>query len=162
MTTSLDFEALQDKCIKILNKNTLIVLATAYNGHVRSRTVDYINNGMQIGFLTWQDTAKMEHIKHNPRVALCVKNLQIEGQVSVLGHPSLAEHQPFMESYKERLPIPYHNFVPQDNVTLCMVEPALAIVMTYEAQHLYLDHLDLTQRTAFRKELSPWNPEASG
>jgi len=38
-----------------------------------------------------------------------------------------------------------------------MVEPALLILMKYEDNHLYLDHLDVIQQIALRKELSPWN-----
>ena len=59
--------------------------------------------------------------------------------------------------YKERHPSPYRNFISIANSTLIMVEPALLILMKYEDNHLYLDHLDVIQQIALRKELSPWN-----
>ena len=158
MDTSLNLEELQKGCIKFLNARKYISVATAYNNRVRSRVVDYANRGLQIGFITWENTIKIDHFKKNPLVSLCVDALQIEGTVKILGHPHLAEHAPFMELYKERHPSPYGNFVSIANSTLIMVEPTLLILMKYEDNHLYLDHLDVIQQIAFRKELSPWNP----
>ena len=74
-----------------------------------------------------------------------------------MGHPGLAENKDFIESYKERHAMPYNNFIGMKNTTLIMVEPTLTIMMVYEANHFYLDHLDLSQETAYRKMLSPWN-----
>ena len=157
MNTSLNFEELKERNLKLLNKNKLISFATAYNGRIKSRIVDYYNIGLQIGFITWKNTAKIEHIKNNPIVSLCIENLHIEGKARLRGHPSLAENRTFMKFYKKRHPTPYNNFIEMENTTLVMIEPILSILMTYEENYFYLDHLDLLQKTAFRKMLSPWN-----
>jgi general stress protein 26 len=161
MNTSLNFEALYDTCLTVLNENSLIYLATADNDRVRSRVVDYANNGLHIGFITWCNTEKKEDITHHPQVSLSVNNLQIEGIAKVIGPPQLSEHKTFMELYRARNPNPYHNFIAMNDVALIMVESTLAIVMTYKEGYLYLDHLDIIKHRAFRKQLSPWKPDVS-
>jgi len=158
MNTSLNFKELEGRCIKLLNDKKYIYLATAYQNQVRSRVVDYVNKGIQIGFITWENTVKMEHLKKNPLVSLSLDALQIEGTAKILGHPTLTENAAFMELYKERHSSPYKNFISLANSTLIMVEPTLLILMKYADNHLYSDHLDIIHQIAFRKELSPWNP----
>ena len=153
------FDSLYETCVKILDDNGLIYLATADDSRVRVRVVDYANIGLRLGFITWPHTVKMEHLKLNPRVSLCVANLQIEGVASAAGHPGLAEHEELMRIYRDRHQVPYHNFIAMDDVELITVEFALAVIMTYEDGYLYLDHLDLAQSRAFRQKLSPWNPD---
>ena len=157
MNTSLNIDKLKNKKLKILNENKLIYFSTVCDGRVKTRIVDYYNEGLRIGFITWTDSIKVQHIKRNPIVSLCIKNLQLEGRAKLMGHPGLAENKDFIESYKERHAMPYNNFIGMKNTTLIMVEPTLTIMMVYEANHFYLDHLDLSQETAYRKMLSPWN-----
>jgi uncharacterized pyridoxamine 5'-phosphate oxidase family protein len=156
MNSSLDFMNVQEKCIQYLNERKFISLATALQNEVRSRIVDYVNDGIRIGFITWENTVKMNHLRKNPRVSLSVEALQIEGTAKIVGHPDLPENAAFMDLYKERHPSPYKNFISLQNSILIMVEPALLILMSYEPDHLLLDHLDVLQQKAFRKELSPW------
>jgi general stress protein 26 len=153
---AMEFAQLQDRCIRFLNERRYIYAATSYKDQVRSRIVDYVNDGLRIGFLTWDHTIKIGHIKNNPRVSLCVDALQIEGTAAISGHPSVVENAALMEIYKQRHPTPYRNFVSQSNTLLIKVEPTLLILMKYEEGHLCLDHLDVIQQRAFRKILSPW------
>jgi hypothetical protein len=159
MNTSLDFEKLKGRCLKILNENNYISLATALNNRVKARVVDYVNLDLTIGFITWTHTEKMDHLKDNPAVSLCINNLQIEGKALVSGHPGLPENRAFGESFQKRNPNPYKNFIAMEDVTTIMVPPSLMILMTYADKHLYSDHLDIIRNTAFRKVLSPWNAE---
>ena len=159
MNQPLDFEKLKSKCVKILDENKYISVATAQDGRVRVRVVDYANVDLSIGFLTWVHSLKMEHIRHNPQIALCINNLQIEGRAVMTGHPGLESNRLFIERFQERNPNPYRNFIQRDDVTTIMVEPALMIVMTYADKHLYSDHLDLIQQTATRVVLSSWDAE---
>jgi len=156
MEGAMELAELQDRCIRFLNERKYISVATSYKEHVRSRVVDFVNDGLRIGFLTWDHTIKIVHIRNNPRVSLCVDALQIEGTASILGHPNLAENAALMEKYKQRHPIPYKNFVSQADTVLIKIEPTLLMLMKYEAEHLYLDHLDIIQQQAYRKTLSPW------
>jgi hypothetical protein len=156
MNTPLDFQELNAKCIKYLNDRKFISVATAYQNQVRARVVDYCNQGIQVGFITWENTIKMDHLKKNPNISLCVDALQVEGTAKIIGHPALPENKGFMEIYEKRHPSPHKNFISQKNVTLIMVEPTLLIQMQYETGHLFLDHLNINQQSAYRKELSPW------
>jgi general stress protein 26 len=158
MNDLVDFGQLQDRCTKYLNDRKYISLATAYQDRVRARVVDYVNDGLKICFLTWADTIKMDHLKKNPWVSLCIEALQVEGKVFIGGHPSLEGNAPFMELYKERHPSPFKNFISQSNTLLITIEPTLFILMKYEHRQLVLDHLDMVQMSAFRKVLSPWDP----
>ncbi len=152
----MEFAELQERCIKFLNDRKFISVATSYRDQVRSRVVDYVNDGLRIGFLTWDHTVKIEHLKNNPRVSLCVDALQIEGTATISGHPALAGNAALMEIYKQRHPTPYKNFTSQADTLLIKIEPTLLMLMKYEDGHLYLDHLDVIQKRAFRKVLSPW------
>lgn len=158
MSYSLDYNQLQEICVNYLNERKFISVATSYRDRVRARVVDYVNDGLRIAFLTWQGTVKMEHLKQNPRIALCVDSLQVEGRASVMGHPSVAENRRFMDIYKERHPSPFRNFIDQPDILLISVEPELMILMKYERRHLYLDHLDILKQEASRDVLSPWDP----
>jgi uncharacterized pyridoxamine 5'-phosphate oxidase family protein len=157
MNTPLNVEKLKNENLKVLHKNKLIYLATACEGRVKSRVVDYHNEGLTIGFITWTDSIKIQHMKRNPLVSLCIQNLQIEGKAKLLGHPGLEENKEFTELYKERHPTPFNNFIQMENVSLVMVEPLLTIMMIYEENYFYLDHLDVVSNVAFRRALSPWN-----
>ncbi len=156
MGSAMEFAKLQDRCVRFLNERKFISVATSYKDQVRSRVVDYVNDGLRIGFLTWDHTIKIGHIKNNPRVSLCVDALQIEGTASLAGHPNLSVNAALMEIYKQRHPTPFKNFVSQSNTLLIKVEPTLLMLMKYEDGHLYLDHLDIVGQRAFRKVLSPW------
>ena len=157
MGSPLEFGELRDRCIGFLNDRKFISVATSYKDQVRSRVVDYVNDGLQIIFLTWDNTIKIEHMKNNPRVSLCVDALQVEGTAAISGHPGLAENAALMELYKQRHPRPYKNFTSQPNTLLIKIEPTLLMLMKYEDRHLYMDHLDIIQQKAFRKILSPWD-----
>jgi len=156
---SLEFEKLKGRCIKVLNKNKYISVATAAGDDVRVRVVDYANQDLSIGFYTWEHTVKVEHLKKNPKISLCIDNLQIEGTAAFAGHPRLAPNSAFGEIFKERNPNPYKNFIQTEDAVLIMVVPVLMVLMTYESRHLYSDYLDLRRGIAFRKVLSPWDAE---
>ena len=153
----LNVERLKNENLKVLHKNKLIYLATACESRVKSRVVDYHNEGLKIGFITWTNSVKIHHMKLNPLVSLCIENLQIEGEAKLLGHPRLAKNKEFIESYKQRHPMPYSNFIGMENVVLVMIEPLLTIMMIYKENYFYLDHLDLVKNVAFRTVLSPWS-----
>ncbi len=157
---ALDFEKLKGRCIKVLDKNKYISVATAAGNDVRARVVDFANIGVSIGFYTWEHTVKVDHLKRNPKISLCIDNLQIEGNAVFKGHPRNSENSAFGECFRERNPNPYKNFMEVSDSLLIMVEPTLMILMSYQDRHLYSDTLDLSKGAAFRKVLSPWNADA--
>jgi hypothetical protein len=57
-----------------------------------------------IGFISRENTVKMEHLINNPRVALCVDSLQIEGDAVISGHPSLPENRDLLDKYRQPHP----------------------------------------------------------
>lgn len=155
----LDFDKLKSRCVKVLNRSKYISVATASGDAVRVRVVDFANRDLSIGFYTWEHTVKVDHLKKNPKISLCIDNLQIEGTAIFSGHPRLPENSAFGECFRERNPNPYKNFLRTDEAVLIMVEPTLMILMSYENRRLYSDYLDVRDGTAFRRELSPWDTE---
>lgn len=158
MSESLNYDELQNRCVQYLNERKFISVATSDRDQVRARVVDYINDGIRIVFLTWENSVKIDHLKHNPRIALCVDSLQIEGNAEFKGHPSLRENECLMALYRERHPLPYKNFINQPGMVVVTVEPELMILMSYQKRHLRLQHLDVLKLQAWSDILSPWDP----
>ena len=125
MNQSLNIDELINKNLNVLNKNKLIYCATAHDGRIKSRIVDYYNEGLTIGFITWEDSIKVNHMKYNPAVSLCIENLQIEGKAKFAGHPSLEQNKDFMESYKKRHPVPYKNFIGMKDIINAIADPII-------------------------------------
>lgn len=85
----LDFNEIKDEIVGKLDVRNQIVLASCYNQRVTARTVYYVNNGLDIYFLTSKAYLKYKQIEKNSNVALCLENLQIEGQAVVIPEPSI-------------------------------------------------------------------------
>lgn len=79
------FDKIKSDIIILLDTHRDIVLATSVDNRVCARTVSFANKELDIYFLSWEHNKKIEQLKINPKVALCLKNLQIEGIAEVLG-----------------------------------------------------------------------------
>jgi general stress protein 26 len=80
-----DYEKIKSDIITLLDTHRDIVLATSIDNRVTARTVSFANKDLDIYFLSWEHNKKIIQLKNNPKVALCLKNLQIEGIAEVLG-----------------------------------------------------------------------------
>jgi general stress protein 26 len=81
-----DFDKFRSDIVTLLDTHRDIVLATSVDNRVTARTVSFANKELDIYFLSWEHNKKIMHLKSNPNIALCLKNLQIEGIAEVLGN----------------------------------------------------------------------------
>jgi general stress protein 26 len=81
-----NFDKIKLDIVALLDTHREIVLATSTNDRVTARVVSFANNGLDIYFLSWEHNKKIQQLKDNPKVALCLKNLEIEGLAEVLGN----------------------------------------------------------------------------
>ena len=99
----LDFEqALQEK-LNILSMVPAVVLSTCSKNRVTSRVVDIACCDNTIYFLTWRHHTKCVQIMENPKVAMCHKNLQIEGLAEIKGSPLLESNKIHSDKNKNRI-----------------------------------------------------------
>jgi len=90
--------------IAVLESEKKIILATAANNRVTTRTMSHINDGMVIYFQTGKNYLKCQQIHSNPNVAISVDGYDIEGKATILGHPLDEENTLFARLYKEKHP----------------------------------------------------------
>ena len=84
----LDYHEMKNEIIQRIELQKYIVLATCYNQRVTARTIYYVNDGLDIYFLTSKAYLKYKQIEKNLNVALCFDNMQMEGESVILGNPS--------------------------------------------------------------------------
>ena len=83
MRKELDFEKLRKEIELMLTNGRHIVLATSSDDRITARTVSFGNDGFNIYFMSWDHNKKIRQLKKNSRVALCMDNLQIEGEAII-------------------------------------------------------------------------------
>ena len=79
----LDFENEIKEIIAFVEKNRNVTLATSLENRVTARTVQYINEGLDMYFTSWEFNKKIQQIKGNPNVALNLNHIQIEGVAEI-------------------------------------------------------------------------------
>lgn len=82
-----EFEQQCEYFFNELGDHKFMVLSTALNDKVTSRTLSMVIQDGIIYFQTDKKFRKYEQIRNNPNVAVCVDNTQIEGICRELGHP---------------------------------------------------------------------------
>ena len=93
-----------DEVTAVLEKEKTIILATAADNRVTTRSMSHVNDGMTIYFQTGSSYLKTQQIKANPNVAISVDGYDIEGKATLLGHPLDAENSLFAKLYKDKHP----------------------------------------------------------
>jgi len=94
----------EDEIISALETETTLTLATCAENRVSIRPLSHINDGMDIYFQTGADSLKIQQIRKNHNVALCVGTYQIEGEAQVRGHPLDKDNAFFAHAYKAKHP----------------------------------------------------------
>ena len=96
--------------IGVLKKEKVLTLATCADNRVTIRPMSHINVGLDIYFQTGYDSLKMDQIAANPRVALCVGDLEIEGTATTCGHPLAEQNAFFAQAYQEKHPSSFERY----------------------------------------------------
>lgn len=83
-----------EEVVQALEKEKTMILATCSENRVTIRPMSHINDGLSVYFQAGADSVKMQQIRENPNVAMCVGTCELEGVATELGHP-LAENNAF-------------------------------------------------------------------
>ena len=122
----------QVEVIKTLEYEATLMLATCAGNRVTIRPMSHINDGINIFFQTSSDSLKMQEIRTNSNVALCIGTYEIEGTAIELGHPLDEKSVFFAKSYKEKHPGSFEKYSAYENETVVMVKPKLVWQWRYE------------------------------
>ena len=152
--TILDINELKVEIVTILEKEKHIVLATCSDGRVTARTMSHVNVGVDIFIQTDKRYLKVEQINENPKVALCLDNIQIEGTAELLGHPMEPENAEFCNLYRQKHPHSFQLYTPLENEIIVKVRPTLFILWKYIDGKPCRDYLNMNENAAYREHYS--------
>ena len=149
----LDFKQTLQTKMDFLGTVREIVLSTCSNDRVTSRIVDCACYDKTIYFLTWSHHTKCIQIMENPNVALCYKNMQIEGVAEIKGSPLSETNKDYSNKYRAKQPEIYDRFVEYDGMVIVKVD--IRSIHSWEGWHdesngYFLDIIDISKQIAFR------------
>lgn len=148
----LEFKVLAEEVSDLIDRHSVMVLATCEGSRVTARSMSIIHNGLVIFFQTACDSLKFLQLSANPNVALCCANLQIEGNARDLGHPLAPQNQFFAETYSRKHPGSFHTYSLLTRNHLIEVTLRRAVVWQYDEQGKpYQDFLEVEKRLAWRE-----------
>lgn len=147
----IDYKALSDGIIKILENAQSIVLATTSNNKVTARTMSPVNDGLTILFQTGCNSEKARQIKENSNVSFTVDNLQIEAAAEIHGHPT--ENTLFIEKYKTKFPNYFSHYTNNPNEILIIARPTKITVYNYIDGKPCREILIINENKAYRVDV---------
>jgi general stress protein 26 len=149
----LDFERTLQEKFELLETGKRAVLSTCSNDRVTSRVVDIAFCDNTIYFLTWSHHTKCIQIMENPKVAICYKNLQIEGLAEIKGSPLLKSNKLHSAKYMEKQPNLYDQFVKFDGMVIVKVD--ITSINSWEdwdeeSKGFFISIIDIPNKMAFK------------
>ncbi|MBN1647895.1 MAG: pyridoxamine 5'-phosphate oxidase family protein [Spirochaetales bacterium] len=148
----LEFDTLLEDAVEAISTNRVWVLATAAKEHVSARAVSVVNSGLTLYFQTHDSYLKYRQIEQNANVALCCKNIAIEGEAYSRGNIFNGENDLFAEMYRNEHPGSYKLYSRLDGQVVIEVQPKKISFWKYIENIPYLDILDLVNKSAIREE----------
>lgn len=145
-----DFELQFKKIIQDLGVANEMVLSTSYNDRVTSRMMSVIANDNNLYFQTDKLSRKYNQISKNPKVALCINNLQLEGVCKNLGHP--LENEVFCELYKKNFASSYKNYSHLLNEIVFVCELTYIKKWVYENGIPYQEVFDILNKKYIKEK----------
>jgi uncharacterized pyridoxamine 5'-phosphate oxidase family protein len=146
-----DFQKLKDEVIEMLRNKHIVVLATSSSNRVTARSVSCVVLNSKIYFQTDKTFLKCEQIIENPNVALCIDNIQIEGNAMIKGHPFDKENKAFIEEFKKVHNGSFNAYSHMENEVVVEIEPVSVTLWKYEEGKPLRDFLDLKNKKAHRE-----------
>jgi len=151
MKTELDFDQVKAEKVRLLEENKDIVLATSLNNRVTARAVRYASEGLTIIFFTLTNLKKVAQIRANPKVALCLKNVSIEGKAELVSQQE-EEGKRLAEIIKKKFPGYFEWWYDHttEMIVFVKVTPTLIVSYVYKDGKPLLEYLDLQNKTAYQ------------
>jgi general stress protein 26 len=84
----------------MVEKKKIAVLSTSAANRVTSRAMCFIRLGEDLYFQTDERFLKIQQIRKNINVAICLDNIQMEAEAEIRGHSSLPVNQDFVKKFK--------------------------------------------------------------
>lgn len=106
------------------------VLSTSSNNRVTSRMMSFIIYEGKFYCQTDKRFLKIEQILNNPRVSICIDNIQIEGIAQIIGKP--LENKNFIVLFKKQFKNSYENYSFLENEILLEITPTFISVWNYK------------------------------
>lgn len=144
------FEEEYMKFWKTFGKAKKMVLSTSLNDIVTSRTMSIVILNRKLYFQTDNTFRKYNQLKSNPQVALCVDNIQIEGQCTEIGIPS--DNDDFCNAYKELFSGSYNRYTKLKNERLFIVIPTFIERWVYIDGIPYMEIFDIENKNYLLKK----------
>lgn len=148
---ALDVDEKKREIIALLEMTKHIVLATCADDRVTARTMCCLNDELIIYCQTDSRFFKVEQIRKNPKVALCINSLQIEGSAKLIGHPTNPENAKISELFKQKHPKSHERYSSNKEQLIIKVNPVLFTQWKYIDEKPCREFLSLKESCAFRE-----------
>lgn len=145
----LDYNQIMEEKVKFLDSHNHMSLATSSNDLVTVRTLTYVNDGLNIYFITNQHSKKYAQINANPKVSACIDNVQIMGKAEVLGKPLDEKNKEYADIYRRKLPEIFFKYSSIPVMVLMRMKPNLFETWVRTPSRQYYEHLDINEKKAF-------------
>ena len=130
------------------DKHTVMVLATSSKDRVLARNVLIAADDLDLYGFTWKHSRKCAQIEANPRVALCVDTLQLEGRAELLG-PLTNPETPGVTVMRERFPDAVEQWALRPGMIVFRVRPTLVVLAEPVDGKPALHFIDFEKREAY-------------
>lgn len=149
--TPLDYEKTKEDALCLLEKKKHLVAATSLNGRVTARSMSHVVLGEKVCFQTDVKMLKYRQLQENPRIALCIDNIQVEGTVRATGHPFDKRNEAFRKAFAEKYPHSYAMYTSLEGEEVVEITPTLVTLWKYIDDKPLRDYIDFTQERAWRE-----------
>lgn len=147
-----EFAARYGAFLEELGKGRKMVLSTSLHDHVTSRMMSIVQSGGVFYFQTDMEMRKYAQLSGNPRVALCIDNIQIEGLCRQLGRPM--ENRDFCSLYEECFPGSFHRYSALERECLFAVTPRRIERWLYLEGEPFVEEMDVERQVYIRRAYS--------
>lgn len=126
-------------------KGRKAVLSTAENNIVSSRMMSIVQINGIFYFQTDKTFRKYRQLTQNHNVALCIDNIQIEGEAEEIGHP--LKNPDFCKAFEECFKGSFDAYTSLENERLFAVKPAYIQRWIYKNGLPYIESFDFRTHT---------------
>lgn len=146
----LNYHVMMEEVFNQWGSNKILVLATSSEDRVTARSMSCIIMDKKIYFQTDMRFLKTQQMLQNPKVALCLNNIQMEGIAKLVGN---ADNNPeFCEVYKKYFRGSYDTYTHLINQVIVEVEPTFITLWKYAEEHKpFRDFIDCVHKKAHRE-----------
>ena len=148
----MEFQEAVDYLYAKLAPSKIMALASSVDDHVMVRNVSCLIYDEAIYFKTDKNFRKTKQLYQNPRVALCVGGIQVEGIATIKGLVVDEPGRKFEQLYQKYLWGSYNAYSHEDTEILVEVKPTFVEIWdTDEKNHAFQTFIDFDSQSVERK-----------